>query len=85
MNTKLICWLIGMLCALTLQAQNEYPTANPTMTYVDADGAEQNETQYDGSAPSRLRLKPIPKTWVTIRPCMNGALHVTESRPFPGA
>ncbi len=34
MNTKLICWLIGMLCALTLQAQNEYPTANPTMTYV---------------------------------------------------
>ena len=61
MNTKLICWLIGMLCALTLQAQNEYPTANPTMTYVDADGAEQNETQYDGSAPFKATFKANPE------------------------
>ena len=61
MNTKLICWLVGMLCALTLQAQNEYPTANPTMTYVDADGAEQNETQYDGSAPFKATFKANPE------------------------
>ena len=40
---------------------DRYPTANPTMTYVDADGAEQNETQYDGSAPFKATFKANPE------------------------
>lgn len=41
-------FLLHCFCAA---AQTEYPSANPTMTYVDEDGLTVEDTQYDGSAP----------------------------------
>ncbi|MBP3227277.1 MAG: gliding motility-associated C-terminal domain-containing protein [Bacteroidaceae bacterium] len=40
--------LLAILSPLSLLAQ---PTAAPVMTYIDADGFETEETEYDGSAP----------------------------------
>lgn len=52
---SLLLCLIGM--ALAIRAQNDQPTANPIMVYVDEDGNEVEETQYDGSAPFSATFK----------------------------
>lgn len=44
-----------------MAAQQALPTANPTMTYVDEDGAEVSESQYDGSAPFKATFKAEPE------------------------
>ncbi len=43
--------------AAVAQTDEALPTANPTMTYVDEDGQEVDETQYDGSAPFHATFK----------------------------
>lgn len=58
---KIGCLLLWMLWAVTAGAQNEYPTANPTMTYYDEDGTEQTDTRYDGSAPFRATFRANPE------------------------
>lgn len=42
-------------------AQESIPSANPTMTYVDEDGMEVEDTQYDGSAPFSATFKAQPE------------------------
>lgn len=44
-----------------MAAQQVLPTATPTMTYVDEDGAEVSESQYDGSAPFKATFKAGPE------------------------
>lgn len=56
----IVCTLVlGFLQPLL--AQQALPTANPAMTYVDEDGQEVEETQYDGSAPLLVTFKARPE------------------------
>ena len=59
-RTLLFLFFLWSACAFSVQAQDALPTANPTMTYVDEDGQEVEETQYDGSAPLHVSLKANP-------------------------
>lgn len=59
--TRIYTLLIALCCTLVVAAQDALPTANPTMTYVDADGQEVSESQYDGSAPFRATFKACPE------------------------
>lgn len=51
-------WLLALL---PLAAQTALPSANPVMVYVDDDGLEVEETQYDGSAPFSATFKARPE------------------------
>lgn len=61
MNTRLYLLFIMLCCSLAAVAQDALPTANPTMTYIDEDGAEVSESQYDGSAPFKATFKAMPE------------------------
>lgn len=58
---KVLTVLLCLCGCLRLQAQENLPTAYPTMTYLDEDGAEVSETQYDGSAPFKASFKANPQ------------------------
>lgn len=83
--TRIYTLLIALCCTLVVAAQNALPTANPTMTYVDADGQEVSESQYDGSAPFAPPLRLVLRMWATTRHFMNGALRGVAKAPFFGA
>ena len=60
MIKNIFTFLLFVLLAVHVavaQTDEALPTANPTMTYVDADGQEVDETQYDGSAPFHASFK----------------------------
>ena len=60
MVKNIFTFLLFVLLAVHVavaQTDEALPTANPTMTYVDADGQEVDETQYDGSAPFHASFK----------------------------
>lgn len=44
-----------------LAAAQDLPTVNPTMRYIDAEGMEQTETQYDGEAPLAASFQANPE------------------------
>lgn len=44
-----------------MNAQDLLPSVNPTMTYVNEDGQEVTETQYDGSAPLAVTFHANPE------------------------
>ena len=48
---KIITLLFSITCFLGIRAQEQLPSVSPIMTYVNDDGQEVDETQYDGSAP----------------------------------
>ena len=78
--------LILLLCLpafLTVAAQDAYPTANPTMTYVDEDGMEVDDTQYDGSAPLVATFKANPENVGTYTPLYEWRFtRVGEEKPL---
>lgn len=55
-------WLIILLFFLPTAsfAQDELPSAQPTMTLIAADGSESEEVSYDGSAPLQTRFRSNP-------------------------
>lgn len=64
MTQKIFTILIALLCSMwgiRAWADNELPTAAPTMTYTNEDGQEVNDTQYDGSAPFKATFKACPQ------------------------
>lgn len=58
---RIFTLLIALCYSLVMAAQQVLPTATPTMTYVDEDGAEVSESQYDGSAPFKATFKAGPE------------------------
>ena len=78
--------LILILCLpafLTAAAQDVYPTANPTMTYVDEDGMEVDDTQYDGSAPLVATFKANPENVGSYTPLYEWRFtRVGEEKPL---
>lgn len=60
---RFISFLLTLVCGIiTIAAQSDdLPTANPVMTYIDDDGQEVSETQYDGSAPFKATFKACPE------------------------
>ena len=78
--------LILILCLpafLTAAAQDAYPTANPTMTYVDEDGMEVDDTQYDGSAPLVATFKANPENVGSYTPLYEWRFtRVGEEKPL---
>lgn len=74
---------MATLCAERLLAQNELPTASPTMTYIDADGHEQDDTQYDGSAPLHATFRANPQNVGSYTPLYEWRFTRSgESSPF---
>lgn len=53
--------LIFIATLLSLNAQTPLPSVNPTMTYINEDGQETTETQYDGSAPLTASFRACPE------------------------
>ena len=62
MYKKLSYWLLFLLFFLPAVsfAQEELPSANPTMTIIASDGTETEEVSYDGSAPLHARFQANP-------------------------
>lgn len=62
MSKKLSYWLLSFVFLLPLvsYAQNEFPTANPTMTIIEKDGTEKEDISFDGSAPLHARFAAHP-------------------------
>lgn len=79
----LLSLLLCLPAFLTAAAQNAYPTANPTMTYVDEDGMEVDDTQYDGSAPLVATFKANPENVGTYTPLYEWRFtRVGEEKPL---
>lgn len=74
------------LCLLgytTARAQDDSPTANPEMTYIDADGSVVNDTQYDGSAPLAVTFTANPEHVGSYTPLYEWRFtKMGESSPF---
>lgn len=58
---RLLLFTLLAACFLRVAAQQNLPTANPVMSYVDDDGLTVEETQYDGSAPFVATFKAQPE------------------------
>ncbi len=56
MKNKIMGIIAGALFALSAQAQDLYPTINPTATYTDTDGETHTETNISESAPLAVTL-----------------------------
>ena len=79
----LLSLLLCLSAFLTVAAQDAYPTANPTMTYVDEDGMEVDDTQYDGSAPLVATFKANPENVGTYTPLYEWRFtRVGEEKPL---
>ena len=78
---RIFTLLIALCYSLVMAAQQVLPTATPTMTYVDEDGAEVSESQYDGSAPFKATFKAGPENVAIILPFTNGVLPKQETAP----
>ena len=62
MLQKLANWLLFLLIFLPAVsfAQDEFPSAEPTMTIIANDGTESDDVTFDGSAPMHARFKSNP-------------------------
>lgn len=59
---KQLFFIFALLFAgLQVAAQESLPSANPVMSYIDDDGNEMEDTQYDGSAPFAATFKAQPE------------------------
>lgn len=83
---KLIYRILPFLCFFCTAAQaqeTEFPTANPTMIYIDKEGAEIEDTQYDGDAPLVTRFKANPENLGEYTPLYEWRFtKMGESQPF---
>ncbi len=85
MNVRqtLFILIVCLLGALGARAQGEYPSANPTMTYIDEEGTEVDDTQYDGSAPLAATFKANPENVGSYTPLYEWRFtKVGEEKPF---
>lgn len=79
--------LMSLLCCLLAfagaAAQNDYPNANPTMTYTDEEGQEVEDVQYDGSAPLACTFKANPENVGGYTPLYEWQFRkLGEEKPF---
>lgn len=79
--------LLSLLCCLLAfagaAAQNDYPNANPTMTYLDEEGMEVEDVQYDGSAPLVCTFKANPENVGSYTPLYEWQFRkMGEEKPF---
>lgn len=82
-HLRLFCLLAALLFMASAWGQDDYPTAEPTMTYLDTDGSEVNDTQYDGSAPLTATFKANPKNTGNYTPLYEWRFtKMGESAPF---
>lgn len=58
---RLVVLFIFIASVVSMNAQDLLPSVNPTMTYVNEDGQEVTETQYDGSAPLAVTFHANPE------------------------
>lgn len=80
---RIAIFVAFILCCLWAKAQDELPTVNPTMTYIDEDGQEANETQYDGSAPLLATFKANPENIGSYTPLYEWRFtRNSETSPF---
>ena len=80
---KLITMLLLATCFLALSAQETLPSVSPTMTYINEDGQEVSETQYDGSAPLTATFKANPENTGSYTPLYEWRFTKSgESNPF---
>ena len=79
----LIFSLLFTFC-LTGHAQfTELPTANPTMTYIDKDGAEVDDVQFDGDAPLDATFEAHPENIGAYTPLYEWRFtRMSETEPF---
>lgn len=52
---------IFIASVMAMKAQETLPSVNPTMTYINEDGQEVSDTQYDGSAPLAATFRANPE------------------------
>lgn len=81
---KRLFTLLLTLCAMVaVFAQDALPTANPIMSYIDDDGNETSDTQYDGSAPLVASFKAAPENVGNYTPLYEWRFTRSgESAPF---
>lgn len=61
----------------------ELPNASPTMTYIDEDGAEAEDVQYDGDAPLQATFRANPEHLGNYTPLYEWQFRrMNESQPF---
>ncbi len=79
----LLTLCLFLTSTLLVSAQSELPTVNPTMVYTDDDGAEVNDTQYDGSAPFHAQFSANPENLGNYTPLYEWRFTRSgESTPF---
>lgn len=75
--------LLCLFATLMACAQNEPPSAKPTMTVIAADGTESEETSFDGSAPMRAVFRANTENMGNYTPRYEWRFtRETEQKPF---
>ena len=85
MSNLLSNWLLFMLFFLPAVsfAQEEYPSAEPTMTIIANDGSETEDVSFDGSAPMHARFQSHPTNVGNYYPfCEWRFIKEGEEKPF---
>ncbi|MBR7065363.1 MAG: gliding motility-associated C-terminal domain-containing protein [Prevotella sp.] len=83
-RSYLLCCALA-LCLTTATAQDDYPTINPTATYTDIDGKEEQSNDYSGSAPLIGRFEANPEnvgSWNAYYEWRFTLLKEQESEPY---